>query len=141
MSAGANFGRPDLDHLVKAAHVPAGEPKFLLRGRDPAAAGAVRAWASLARELGVTLAVIEQALVQADAMDAWAPKRLPDAEHLTEPERKQLEYQHDRRAWRAHVVAHEDRLADLAVLLAERRGWRAAMAHVRLGRPIEEPAQ
>ena len=49
----------DLDILIRAAHVPAAEPRFLLRGRDPAAAGAVRAWASSAAQLGVPVAVIE----------------------------------------------------------------------------------
>jgi len=127
MSLKTNGGRADLDVLIRAAHVPAAEPRFLLRGRDPAAAGAVRAWASSAAQLGVPVAVIEQALIEADAMDAWLDTRLPDAAHLNDAERLQLEYQHSRRAWRARMVDY----APAEILLAERRGWDAAMAHVR----------
>jgi hypothetical protein len=128
-----NAGREDLDHLISAKHIPNEEPKFLLRARDPAAAGGVRAWASVAKALGVPIAVIEQALTQADRMDAWPHKQLPDAGHLTAPERLQLEFRHSRRAWRANLETGPDVSRDEAILLAERRGWNEAMAHIRAG--------
>ena len=125
----ANAGRPDLDHLLKASHVPAGEPVFLLRGRDPAAFDGVIGWASKAHALGVPIAVIEQGLMQADALAAWTPKLLPGADHLTADEVKQLIFQHGRRAWKARDLDGED----LAIMLAERRGYDLALSRVRRG--------
>jgi len=129
------FGRPDHDATIKAAHIPAGEPRFLLRARDPAAASAVRAWAVEAQRLGVPIAVVEQALIQADAMDRHEPKIVPGADHLTDAERLQLEYQHGRRAWNAR----ETDATNLAALMAERRGWDAAMARMRMARSEVAP--
>lgn len=105
---------------------PDAGPNFPLIARDPAAAYGVRAWAVEAWRLGVPAAVIEEALQRADLMDAHPVKRLPDADHLTEPERLQLEYQFDRRAWRARETD-----PDLAIMLAERRGHAAAKAEGR----------
>ena len=131
-AAPTNAGRPDLDRLVRASHIDAREPVFLLRARDPAAAKAVRAWAVIAHTFGVPPAVIEEALAQADAMDAWPEKQVPAADHLSADERLQLEYRLDRRAWRA-------RLADIHtsadIVLAERRGWAAAVARMRALQP------
>jgi hypothetical protein len=126
----ANPGRQDLAHLVKIAHVAGSEPIFYMRGRDPAAAAGVIAWAIKSAELGVPTAVIEEALQQADAMAAFGPKVLPGDNHLTPGERKQLIYQHARRAWNAR----ED-VADPRVLLAEERALDACMARFR---PIVE---
>lgn len=123
----ANAGRQDLDHLLRAKHIPDDEPIFHTRGRDPAAAASVRAWAARAFELGVPIAVIEQALQQADALEAWPVKRLPDGDHLSEDERKQLEYQFRRRAWRARAAAPDE----TAIMLAEQRGYDAAIAKLR----------
>ena len=122
----ANAGRPDLDATLKMPTLAAGEPVFILRGKDALAAQTVRAWAALAQQSGVPVAVVEQALRQADVMEAWEPKGMPDADHIPADEQKQLAYQHSRRAWRA-----QDGLADPAVILAERRGYDAAMAEVR----------
>jgi hypothetical protein len=119
-------GRPDLDHLLKASHIPAGEPIFYLRARDPAAFDGCLAWAAKARALGVPIAVIEQGLRQADAIAAWPTKKLPGADHLEAPERLQLEYQFSRRAWHAR-----DDSADLKIMLAERRGYDQARAELR----------
>ncbi len=126
----ANAGRPDLDRLVVAKHIGGDEPVFLLRARDPAAATAVRAWAAAYVALGGETAVAEEALQQADAMDAWLSKRLPDDAHLQDHERLQLRYQFGRRAWRAR---DGDAPTGTALILAERRGWDAAMAQVRKG--------
>lgn len=68
--------------------------------------------------------------MRADRFAAFGPKALPGAEHLTEPERKQLEYQFSRRAWRARTDWPPAQT--MAIALAERRGWDAAMAAVRL---------
>jgi hypothetical protein len=125
----ADFGRPDLDLLVRARHIPDGEPKFLLRARDPAAAAAVRAWAAAFQSLGGELAVVEQALRQADAMDGWPEKVLPDGHHLQEHERLQLRYALSRRAWRSRPLD----TPPVEILLAEQRGWDAAVGKMRHG--------
>jgi hypothetical protein len=124
-----NAGRPDLDATIRIPTLHAGEPVFLLRGQDRIAAPTVWAWAALARNAGVDVAVVEQALIQADAMGAWTASKLPDADHLSEPERLQLRYRHARRAWNGRVEA-----ATPELLLAEQRGWDAAMAAVRAER-------
>jgi hypothetical protein len=126
----ANAGRADLDQLIRISHVPADEPTFYLRARDPAAFDGIVAYAAKARKLGVPIAVVEQSLMRSDAFAAFGPKVLPDAEHLTDAERKQLEYQHSRRAWRARTDWPP--AETLTVALAERRGWDAAMAAVRM---------
>ena len=106
--------------------IAAGEPVFTLRGRDPLAAEASRAWAALAHRAGAEPAVVEQALQQADALEAWEPKRLPDDAHLSEAERAQLAFQFSRRAWRAR-----DDAADPRIMLAERRAFDAAIGRLR----------
>jgi hypothetical protein len=105
-------GRPDLNSLVKVSSIPVDEPVFLLRGQDPNAAAAVRAWAAFAAMAGVSPAMLESALVQADRMELWRVKKLPADDFLTEPQRLQLEYQHRRREWAA----------------AEQTPWRLAQA-------------
>jgi hypothetical protein len=124
----ANAGRADLDGLLRAKHIPAEEPVFLLRARDPAAFEGVLGWAVAAARLGVPVAVIEQGLRQGEALAAFQPKRLPDTDHLTIPEIKQLEYQHSRRAWRAGLFAPADAVE---LMLAERRGFDFAMSAIR----------
>ena len=101
-------------------------PNFQVIARDPGGSYAVRAWAVKAMQLGVPVAVVEEALQRADLMDAHPVKRLPDADHLTEAERLQLEYQFDCRAWRARETE-----PDVAIMLAERRGYAAAKAEAR----------
>lgn len=122
-------GRADLDQLVRITHLVPGEPSFYVRGRDPAAFDAVLGWARKSRELGTPIAVIESGLRQGDALRRWPDKRLPDVDSITDAERKQLEYAHSRRAWNAR----EWNTGPEAVLLAERRGWDAAMAQFRAG--------
>ena len=92
-------GRDDLDAMLKVSSIPADEPTFLLRAQDAQAAETVRAWAELQLTAGAPVAVVEQALRQADAMDAWPVKKTPGADHLTEAESKQLAYAYDRRRW------------------------------------------
>jgi hypothetical protein len=116
----------DLGYLLKAVRIGAEEPLAYLRGRDPAAVAGMHGWAAKAHELGVSIAVIEQALQEADAMEAFGPKALPSDGHLTENERKQLIYQHSRRAWNAREDA-----ADPRILLAEERALDACMARLR----------
>ena len=101
-------------------------PNFQVIARDPCGSYAVRAWAVKAMQMGVPVAVIEEALQRADLMDAHPVKRLPDADHLTEAERLQLEYQFDRRAWRSREAE-----PDVAIMLAERRGFAAAKSQGR----------
>lgn len=124
----ANAGRPDLDVLLRAPHIPAGEPIFYLRGRDPAAAAGVLRWAQTSFELGTPAAVIEQGLQQGDAISAWPDKQLPGANHLKPHELLQLEYQLSRRAWRAR---DDGGPTEIALMLAEQRGYARAMSELR----------
>ncbi len=62
-----------------AGLIPANEPVFLLRAADQAAAGAVRAWATLHDAAGGDPAMSAAARRQAQLMDAWAEKKLADA--------------------------------------------------------------
>jgi hypothetical protein len=120
-------GRPDHDALIRSSAIPDEEPIFILRGKDSLAGDAVRAWASMAfAARSVPLAVIEQALQQADRMDAWAIRSVPTADHLTEAERKQLEYEFGRRAWNAR-----DDYANPKIMLAEERAFAEALARLR----------
>ncbi|MDR3510675.1 MAG: hypothetical protein P4L73_03515 [Caulobacteraceae bacterium] len=114
----ANAGRPDLDAMIKFAAVPASEPVFLLRAQDEGGGDGARDWAARAHARGVPVAVIEQALQQADRMDAWPTHKAPDADHLTENERKRLEQQFRRRAWTAGI----DAAPDVGLALAYQRG-------------------
>lgn len=68
-----NHGRADYNSRIKdsAGIIPAGEPVFLIRGKDKASPGAARAYAELAKALGAPPNVIQRALDQADAMEAW----------------------------------------------------------------------
>jgi len=103
-------GRGDFDRMVKISSVPSDEPVFLIRAQDAVSADAVRAWATLAAEAGAPMAVIEQALQQADRMAAWPVKKIADDKHLADHERKQLAWQLMRRLWdggRGPAAIHE----------------------------------
>ncbi|MCL4500834.1 MAG: hypothetical protein M1438_03135 [Deltaproteobacteria bacterium] len=54
------------------------EPVFLLRAKDKVAAAVVRAWAFAASAAGADQDIVESALRQAEAMEAWEPKQIPD---------------------------------------------------------------
>jgi hypothetical protein len=124
-------GRQDLDATVRIPTARPGEPTFITFGRAELSEATAWTWAALAREKGVDTAVIEQALLQADALARYRPKKLPDASHLTDAEAKQLRYQHQRRAWNGRVE-----IASPEIQLAEQRGWDAAMARVRAGATV-----
>ena len=75
--------RPDYDRIQDPAGIiPADEPVFLLRARDIAAPGAVRKWAYDALGNGASREIVDAALGQADAMEAWAKehggRKVPD---------------------------------------------------------------
>lgn len=123
-------GRAAYDHTIKMTAIPSDEPTFLLRAQDTAAAPTVRAWASFAYVAGVPLAVVESALQQADAMEAWPIKKLPDADHLTGHEQQQLGYQLSRRSWSA-AEDREQALHGPRILLAEERAYLSAMGKLR----------
>lgn len=74
-------GRADYNEEIQApAHIiPADEPVFLLRAQDRAAAPAVRAWAAVAQALGAEPEVVNNALHQAELMEAWPVKKIPDS--------------------------------------------------------------
>lgn len=122
----ANTGRADLDATVRVPTFHPGEPVFIVRGQDQLAGNSARDYAHRAFHAGVDRAVVEQVMRRADALDAWSPKKLPDAGHLTADEHKQLLYAFGRRAWRARADC-----ADHRVMLAEERALDALMARLR----------
>ena len=126
MGSTANTGRSDYDHMFKVRSLKPGEPVFIIVGHDILAAAAVRAYAALAAEAGCPAALVESALRQADEIEQWIGKKLPDADHMTDTERKDLEYKLDRRAWNARDDSHDPK-----ILLAERRGYALSRARDR----------
>lgn len=74
--------REDYDRIQDpAGKIPANEPVFLLRGQDPYAAAAVRAYAVTLAPLNPEMAAM--AWQQAERMDRWTPKKQPDVPHQT----------------------------------------------------------
>ncbi len=119
-------GRADYNQSDSFSHLEPGEPYFRVRARDKHAAATVRAWAALAYEGFAPMAVIEQALQQADRMDAWPDKRAPDARHLTDDQVLQLAFQFERRGWEARADSSDPR-----IMLAEERALTAALSRLR----------
>ncbi len=68
------------EDFVKAAGgevqplIPDDEPVFLIRGQDPAAPAAVRAWAKAAADLGTDYDVVARVYQWADEMEEWAER-------------------------------------------------------------------
>lgn len=127
-------GRSDFSEMLKIRGVPSDEPVFLLRAQDTAAADTVRAWAAISHGLEVPEAVLEQALSQADAMDAWPHKKPADADHLSEGEAKRLAYEFGRRAWNDRQP-----VPSVQTVLAEQRGAQAALAPERMKVRTSDP--
>jgi hypothetical protein len=119
-------GRSDYQELIRFRQLAPGEPYFFIRGRDAVSGDAVRAWCALAYAAGAPRALIESALRQADAIDAWPDKHVPDADHLNRAEAQQLDYEFGRRAWEARTDC-----ADPKVMLAEERAIADALGRVR----------
>lgn len=119
-------GRPDLDALVQVKSLPANAPTFIVLPQDVLAGPTARAWAALAYAAGVSPAQVESALQQADALDAWPDKKLPDGSHLTPAEAKQLIYALGRRARDAETDCEDPR-----IMLAEERAIIDALGRVR----------
>lgn len=72
--------RDDYNDIVALdKKIPADEPVFLLRGQDAVAAAVVRVYASLLEVADPTNPLIASARAQADLMDAWPTKKLPNA--------------------------------------------------------------
>jgi hypothetical protein len=98
-----NTGRDDFDQLIKIGSTPIEEPVFTVKARDRNAAKTARAWAVMYAEDGGSIAMVEQALQQADRLEAWPVKKLPDDDHLTPQARKHLAWQFRRRVWRGGI--------------------------------------
>lgn len=112
-------GREDYDQLVKVQTLGPGEPFFLVRAQDALSAALVRAYAELLFNAGGSPALVESALQLADRMDAYRPKKLPDADHMSPAEQTRQAWALEQRAWRAR-----DDVADpKRMLLAQQRGW------------------
>jgi hypothetical protein len=134
--------RADLDAMIKISSVPADEPVWLTRAQDIVSGDHVRGWVALAHARGVDVAVLEQALRQADRMDAWPVKKRPEADHLAPDDRKALSHAFSRRAWRDHLdKAGVPLVPDFRTALAERRGYDEATGVIRaLRRALEVSA-
>ena len=125
-------GRTDYNELIRFTQLQPGEPYFFIRARDAVSGPAVRPWAALALQKGAPAALVESALQQADALDAWPEKHVPDADHLSAEEIKSLEYQLNRRAWTSRDdAAVRGAAISEPILLAERRGASAAESRIR----------
>jgi hypothetical protein len=61
-----------------AGLIPADEPVFLLRAQDEVAARTVRYWAMALEARGGDPVIVEAARRQAQRMDAWPVKKMPD---------------------------------------------------------------
>ena len=71
--------RPDYNRIQDPAGlIPDDEPVFFLRAQDQVAAATVRYWARMAKDQGADPRMIQNAFHQADRMEAWAKKKLPD---------------------------------------------------------------
>lgn len=107
-------GRTDYDSLFTQGGLAPGEPVFIIRGRDMVAGDAIRAYADLAYQAGAPSEALELALQQADAVDRWPEKKVPDGPRLDENECKQLRNALGRRAWtfRAVIESQFPLLAD-----------------------------
>ena len=71
--------RPDYDRIQDPAGlIPDDEPVFFLRAQDMVAPATVRVWADLAAGRGADPEMVANARLQADAMEAWATKKVPD---------------------------------------------------------------
>lgn len=74
---------PDYDYTAQgqirrmAGEIMPDEPCFVVRGRDAIGAATVRAWAAFAKSIGVPQVKVDNALMIADAMDAWPLKQIP----------------------------------------------------------------
>lgn len=64
--------------------IPYTEPVFLLRAQDVVAPEVVRHWAKLAKKAGASTNIVDQAMYQADKMDNWPMKKVPDLYDLGE---------------------------------------------------------
>ena len=63
---------------VRREDIPEDEPVFLIRGQDCVGAATVRCWCELANVVGVDLRMIDIARRQADKMEGWDTKKVPD---------------------------------------------------------------
>jgi hypothetical protein len=71
--------RTDYDHIQDpSGKIPLDEPVFIIRAQDITGAQIVRDWALLAQHNGAKMDIVQAALDQADAMEAWVKKKIPD---------------------------------------------------------------
>ena len=71
--------RADYDRIQDpAGKIPEDEPVFLLRAQDKHAADTLRCYAQILEFEGCDEAIIQATLEQADRMDAWPVKKVPD---------------------------------------------------------------
>ena len=71
--------RADYDRIQDpAGKIPEDEPVFLLRAQDKFAADTLRCYAQMIGFEGADDAIIQATLEQADRMDAWPVKKVPD---------------------------------------------------------------
>ena len=80
--------RPDYDRIQDPAGlIPEDEPVFLLRGQDQFAAETLRFYAHLVQHArDPDMKIVNAALLQAGAMDAWPTHKKPDMPAPASPE-------------------------------------------------------
>ena len=122
----ANTGRADYDQAVSLSALQPGEPIFILKAGDIAAADAIRAWAALAYSAGTPIEVVEMALQRADEFEDWPDRKAADGPKLEPHQRLNLRNQFALRAWAAKEAAVTPDIA-----LAEQRGVSAVLGRLR----------
>lgn len=120
-AASPNAGRDDYSSSIRFTALAAGEPYLMIRGHDVLGPKVARYYAACAHRLQAPPAAVESMLQLADKLDAWTPKKLVDAEHLTDGQQKQLAHQLSMRAFRAGIE-----VPDTETVFAEERA-RAAL--------------
>jgi hypothetical protein len=97
--------RPDYDRIQDPAGlIPEDEPVFFLRAQDLVAPATVRVWADLAAARGADPEMVANARTQADAMEAWAKKKVPDLPCTLTPKSGWFPY------WQSHKVVRADKI-------------------------------
>lgn len=130
-------GRADYNEMIKIRSLHAGESYWFARAQDDLSGPNCRDYASrlyaayrerFPDEMPVqVLAHIELVLQQADRLDAFSPKKLPDIDEPPGTTFQQLAFQLSRRDWAAGI----DAAPDGALQAAERRGEARAMGRYR----------
>lgn len=71
--------RKDYNRIQDPAEIiPEEEPVFLIRAQDVTSSVVVRFWAQIAEQVGADPEIVRLAREQADRMESWIPRKVPD---------------------------------------------------------------